>query len=345
VVPAVNSTTRMAVEGFAVSPSGHVWIGYIVSDGASNYDTGYYNITLCTATDGTWSAYAGYPKKLLQLNGTLMEGLVESWQDYYAYMILNPSSTAVIKYTVQAIKISNNVPQLMENISRGFTSEARAFSVCMDNSSNIHVVYNNYSYFIEYSKWNTTSWNVQSEYVGLGTLNSYPVVAAHQTASINETYVNWVTNADISLNVRNSSGWKGVERVWHLQGQVAATDPNHINPKVYDDIMFVLELYNSSSASHELWSYIYIVTKVTSLVTGWNRFDSFDLDVGKTMLQVSQSLTFNSLSWTHVVFQYVNTTRVEYINGFGGDEDAVITGDGNFFVYVTVEGVWSHTYP
>lgn len=258
---------KICVEGFAISPSGHVWIGYEVGP-ATDWDHGYENITMSTATDGTWSTHASYPQKVNTNDGVICEGLVFSTgQDYYAIMVLNPSSNATVKHNVWSYEIQNNVLQSVVNASNSATYEARFYSVAKDVSGNLHLAYVNYTGAINYCKWNTTLWNVQDTNVGSSLLAGdpvgYPVISTHKT--VNETYVNWVTGGDCWLNVYNgtSNAWRGLERMHGLTGQREYSDPNHVIEQVDQYVFFAFNIYNWTTARTEIWSYIYAVTLIT----------------------------------------------------------------------------------
>lgn len=253
---------RICVEGFAVSPSGHVWIEYECDAGGGSYSFGYGNITLSTATDGTWSTHTSYPKKVMDNNGAIHEGLVFSaGQDYYAIIVICHSSNAIVKNFMKSYEIQNNVLQSVVNASTTPTYEARWFSVTRDSSNQLHLVYKNWTDYINYCKWNTTSWNVQDTNIGYG--SAYPVISCHKT--INETYVNWVIDGDCYVNTMNASGWRGLERMHTLEGQKEYADPNHVIEQVDQYVLFAFNVYNFSDAVTEIWSYRYSVTLVARI--------------------------------------------------------------------------------
>jgi len=253
---------KICVEGFAVSPSGHVWIEYECDAGGGSYSFGYGNITLSTATDGTWSTHTSYPKKVMDNNGAIHEGLVFSaGQDYYAIIVICHSSNATVKNFMKSYEIQNNVLQSVVNASTTPTYEARWFSVARDSSNQLHLVYKNWTDYINYCKWNTTSWNVQDTNIGYG--SAYPVISCHKT--INETYVNWVIDGDCYVNTMNASGWRGLERMHTLEGQKEYADPNHVIEQVDQYVLFAFNVYNFSDAATEIWSYRYSVTLVARI--------------------------------------------------------------------------------
>jgi len=247
---------RLAYEGIAISPSGHVWMGYEVGPNG-DYDSGYINITMSNATDGTWTTHPSYPQQFYDCVGAIAEAQVYCTTDYSCHIVYTPSSNASVKNNVQSRLIIGNVLQAATNASDTPILEARFFSCAMDAYGNLHLVYKNYSNHINYCKYNTTTWNVRDKKLGYSSYPaSYPVIGTHVSA--NETYVNWISEGNCYISFLNGTTglWQN-SRIHMLDGQKEAADPNVVIEQAYEYVVFAFEVYNWTSGAQEIWSIAY----------------------------------------------------------------------------------------
>jgi len=81
------------------------------------------------------------------------------------------------------------------------------------------------------------------------------------------------------------------------------------------------------------------------LQTGWNNFTAWSVDVGHTLGEINASILRDGIGFRFIVLRYTNGTEYVFVYGYTVNKDvAVLSTDDVLFVYVTVEGYWTHTY-
>jgi len=98
------------------------------------------------------------------------------------------------------------------------------------------------------------------------------------------------------------------------------------------------------------WSHEYPPPLETSLEVGWNSITVFDIDYGRTLVNINASLHLDSINFTVVTFHYSNGTEISLVWIQTTDEYYVenatmtVTSDTTIWIYCKEAGEWHHTY-
>jgi len=123
------------------------------------------------------------------------------------------------------------------------------------------------------------------------------------------------------------------------------TGTRHVHPWLaVRTIGGTFEFYESSGVGR-IWVYGYYRFVATELKLGWNEFNAWSVDVGRTLGEINASILKDEIEFRFIVLRYENGTEYVFVYGYTVNKDVAVQSTSDvLFVYVTVEGYWSHTY-
>jgi len=347
-------------EGIVVDYSGYVYL--VVNNGSNTAWYTHDNITVRLwrndNLDGTWSTTSGFPKNITVTDLGLWEcSPVVLSDDTIAVMMASgeAGSPEVNFYGNVSVWFWNGTDLWYEYATTLDTYFRDSGTAVVDEYDQIHITYHASDATIRYARrtaagvWDRTEdlvWDQDISASGTTTaMWTVPQIAYDQAN--NRIFVNWLGNDGylyIAYKYTTSETW--AEFPFRILNITGTTLPNVcIEKTVANSLLFVSE---APGTPNILYSYYYDLVSVisdTDLVYGWNNFTAKIVDVGHTLGDMSDSLALDSVGWSVITIDYLNTTQVSMIYGTSFNSEYQITVGAKLWIYCTdAEITWTHTY-
>jgi len=331
-----NIGANAYLAGIAITENDQVFMGYKLANGTLM-------LTMTNKTDGTWQTYQGYPKAVI------------TNVDYgHVYDMVYDNDVYIIgAKNAEPIKgrfMDDHTLGAIVNVTTSTILDSRKFSGVSINRT-LHLTYVASDLSIKYCHKNVTAWDVKDQLISNYVENnaySTPVISVNAIyPSI--AYINWWTVSDAScwLTAIEGGQWTPPKRIAvNAKDDISITVyPNTLNPHIYDGKLLLTSAQKNetNTITHQIW--VYVFTPTTILNTGWNNVTVWEEDIGHTLGEVNASIWSDGIQFT--VLSYYNGTYWTFRRGYSWNANVIVSSSSGtrFYIYVTVAGTWSHTYP